>query len=202
MARNTAHSSTVSYGVICIIAEEKNICGYADFFVRCEHEKRGIIFVHAFCYRDRATRATARNRWVLKKKRPNPPTENVFREGFLVIFYLYVVAWDEKSSEKARTTTGQASCVACLSLRIHRVIDGRAREDEDARALFGDMVGSDVYLRVRTLFSRPLSLRVATYERTSVSRGPDSIQHVGFCSQRYSILETERNEPPPPSRTR
>lgn len=37
--------------------------------------------------------------------------------------------------------------------RIRRVIDGRA--ETKMRALFGDILGSDVYLRVRTLSSGP-----------------------------------------------
>lgn len=126
------------------------------------------------------------------------PTENVFREGFLVIFYLYV-AWDEKSWEKIRTETTAGRLLALHVCRwIYRVIDGRAERRRRARSVWR-------HGRIRCLssctnsFLWPLSLRVAAYGRTSVFRGPDSIQHVGFCFQRYLILETEervnRREP-------
>lgn len=111
------------------------------------------------------------------------PTENVFREGFLVIFCLYV-AWDEKSCERIRAGGRRGdgeddSFLRCMFVvGIRRVIDGRA--ETKMRALCLATWSNPMFIFVCTnSFLWPLSPRVATYERTSVFRGRGNIHRVG-----------------------
>lgn len=79
-------------------------------------------------------------------------TENVFREGFLVIFCLYV-AWDEKSCERIQAD-GEDDSFLHVCRRIHRVIDGRA--ETKMRALCLATWSDLMFIFVYELFSLAL----------------------------------------------
>lgn len=116
-------------------------------------------------------------------------TENVFREGFLVIFCLYV-AWDEKSCERIQADGENDSFLRCMF-----VVGSAGWLTDVPRRRCARSVWR--HGRIWCLssctnsFLWPLSLRVATYEHTSVFRGRGNIHRTGVRSQQGLILDVD-----------
>lgn len=122
------------------------------------------------------------------------PTENVFRESFLVIFCLYV-AWDEKSYERIPSgwtarREGRQLLALHVCRRIRRMIDGRA--ETKMRTLCLATWSDPMFIFVYELFSlAPVAPRsyVRAYECISRPRQQHPPLWHGVRSQRDLILD-------------
>lgn len=149
---------------------------------------------------DRATRMIARNGWVLKKKQPRYPRPRMY--SVRVFSLSSVCTWgvgreepreDRLREQRERGATGRGRQLLALHVcrRIRGVIDGRA--ETETRALFGDMVGSPMFIFAYQLFS--LALVASRSPRTRVRMyfaAPFALSGVWSSSSRRQRADLRR----------